>query len=102
MEASRHALWMEGTMTGLRIAIATALMLGVFMPVGAEARDLQCNGTLTRHVEALRILEDKAAKAQAMAQENPLYEADVGYYTSVLRDARQCVKNLAPLVSASR
>jgi hypothetical protein len=93
---------MEGTMTRLRIAFAAALTLSAFVPVGAEARDLQCNQSLSRHVEALRILEDKAAQAQAMAQRNPLYEADVGYYTSVLRDARACVKTLTPVVSASR
>ena len=89
-------------MAGIRIAIAAVLMLCAFMPVAAEARDLQCNQSLARHVEALRIIEDKAAKAEAMAQVNPLYEADVGYYMSVLRDARQCVKNLTPVVSASR
>jgi hypothetical protein len=89
-------------MAKFRIAIAAALMLCAFIPVGAEARDLQCNQSLARHVEALRILEDKAAKAQALAQQNPLYEADVGYFNSVLRDARQCVKNLSSVVSASR
>ena len=89
-------------MANIRIAIAAALMLCAFVPVGADARDLSCNQSLARHVEALRILEDKATKAQAMAQQNPLYEADVGYYTSVLRDARQCVKNLSTVVSVSR
>jgi hypothetical protein len=77
-------------------------MLCAFVPVGAQARDLSCNQSLARQVEALRMLEDKAAKAEAMAQQNPLYEADVGYYTSVLRDARACVKSLKPMVSASR
>ena len=89
-------------MANMRIAIAAALMLCAFIPVGAEARDLSCNQSLARHVEALRILEDKAAKAEAMAQQNPLYEADVGYYTSVVQDARQCVKILSTVVSASR
>jgi len=92
----------EGTMANIRIAIAAALMLCAFIPVGAEARDLSCNQSLARHVEALRILEDKAAKAEAMAQQNPLYEADVGYYRSVLRDAGACVKNLSTVVSVSR
>jgi hypothetical protein len=89
-------------MAKLRIAIAAALMVCVFVPVSAAARDAQCNGSLAQHTEMLRVLEAKAAEAQAMAQQNPLYEADVGYYTSVLRDARQCVKTLAPVVSASR
>jgi hypothetical protein len=89
-------------MAKLRIAIAAVLMICAFVPVSAAARDAQCNATLAQHTEALRILEAEAAKAQALAQQNPLYEADVGYYTSVLRDARQCVKTLAPMVSASR
>ena len=89
-------------MADIRVAIAVALMLCAFLPVGAEARDLVCDQSLARQVEALRLLEDKAAKAEAMAQQNPLYEADVGYYTSVLRDARACVKNLSTVVSASR
>jgi hypothetical protein len=93
---------MEGTVATIRIAIAAALMLCAFVPVGAQARDLQCNQSLARNVEALRIIEDKAATAQELARQNPLYEADVGYYNSVLRDARQCVKSLAPVVSASR
>jgi hypothetical protein len=93
----------EGKMAKLRIAIAAALMLCAFIPVSAaQARDNQCTHTLAQHTEALRILESEAAKAQALAQQNPLYEADVGYYTSVLRDARQCVKTLSPMVSASR
>jgi hypothetical protein len=89
-------------MAKLRIAIAAALMVCAFIPVSAAARDAQCNGSLAQHTEALRILEAKAAEANLMAQQNPLYEADVGYYTSVLRDARTCVKTLAPMVSASR
>ena len=89
-------------MANIRIALAAALMFSTFVPVSAEARDLQCSQSHARHVEALRILEDKAAHAEAMARKNPLYEADVGYYTSVLRDARQCVKNLSTVASASR
>jgi len=89
-------------MAKFRIAIAAALMLCAFVPVGAQARDLSCNQSLDRQIEALRMLEDKAAKAEAMAQQNPLYEADVGYYTSVLRDARACMKSLSKVVSVSR
>jgi hypothetical protein len=48
------------------------------------------------------MLEAEAAKARALADQNPLYESDVGYYASALRDARTCVKMLAPVVSASR
>ena len=90
-------------MAKLRIAIATALVLCAFIPVtAAQGRDLQCNHTLAQYTEALRMLETEAAKAQALAEQNPLYESDVDYYASVLRDARQCVRTLTPLVSASR
>jgi hypothetical protein len=90
----------EGTMAKLRIAIAAAVMLGALIPVPATA--LECKNTLAQHTEALRILEAEAAKARVLADRNPLYESDVGYYASVLRDARACVKMLGPMVSASR
>jgi hypothetical protein len=89
-------------MATIRIAIAAVLMLCVFVPVSAQARDLECKHTLAQYTEALRILEVGAAQARAQADKNPLYEADVGYYNSVLRDARTCVKTLSPVVSASR
>ena len=90
-------------MAKFRIAIAAVLMLCVFVPVSAQARDLTCKQhTLAQYTEALRLLEAQAAQARAQAEQNPLYEADVGYYGSVLRDARACVKMLSPVVSASR
>jgi len=88
-------------MAKLRIAIAAVLMLCAFVPVAA-ARDLECKHTLAQHTEAVRILEAEAAQARALADRNPLYESDVAYYASVLRDARQCVKMLSPVLSASR
>lgn len=91
-------------MAKLRIAIAAAVVLCAFIPVSAAAqgREVACKHTLAQHAEALRILEAEAAKAGLLAEENPLYESDVAYYGSVLRDARQCVKMLTPVVSASR
>ena len=83
----------------LRIVIAAILMLGASFPaLAAQA----CKHTLAQHTEAVRILEAEAARARVLADQNPLYESDVAYYASVLRDARQCVKTPAPLVSASR
>jgi hypothetical protein len=87
-------------MAKLRIAIAAALMLCAFIPVSAAA--LECKHTPAQYTEALRTLESQAAKARVLADRNPLYESDVAYYDSVLRDARACVKMLAPVVSASR
>jgi len=91
-------------MARLRIAIAAALMLCGFIPVSAAAqgREVACRHTLAQHAEALRILEAEAMKARLLADKNPLHESDVAYYGSVLRDARACVKMLAPVVSASR
>ncbi len=90
-------------MANIRIAIAAALMLCVLIPVSAaQAGNLQCKHTLAQYTEALKILETEAAQARAKADENPLYIADVGYYNSVLRDARQCVKTLTPLTTAAR
>lgn len=88
----------------LRIAVATVLMLGAFIPVSAAAqgREVACRHTLAQHTEALRILEAEALKARHLADKNPLHESDVAYYGSVLRDARHCVRMLAPVVSASR
>ena len=88
-------------MAKLRIAIAAALMLCVFIPVSA-AQARECIHTLAQHTEALRTLETHAAQARILADKNPLYESDVAYYDSVLRDARHCVKMLSPVVSAAR
>jgi hypothetical protein len=87
------------------IAIAAAaLAFCAFLPLSAAAqgREVVCKYTPAQHAEALRMLEAQAAKARALADQNPLYESDVGYYDSALRDARACVKMLAPVVSASR
>jgi hypothetical protein len=93
---------MEAAMARIQKMALVALVLCASAPVGAQARDLKCDQSLSRYTEVLRVLEAKAAEAQTKAQLNPLYEADVGYYNSVLRDARQCVKNLSPMVAASR
>jgi hypothetical protein len=84
--------------------VAAALAVCAFIPVSAAAQghDVACKYTPAQHAEALRMLEAEAAKARALAEANPLYESDVGYYASALRDARACVKMLAPVVSASR
>jgi hypothetical protein len=90
----------EGTMAKLGIAIATALMLCAFTSAPAAARE--CKHSPAEYAEALRNLEAAAAKARALAEQNPLYESDVAYYGAVLRDTRACAKMLAPVVSASR
>ena len=85
----------------IRIAIAAALVLWAFIAV-SSARAAECKHTLAQYSEALRVLETEAAQAQANADRNPLYVADVAYYDSVLRDARHCVKTLTPVTTAAR
>jgi hypothetical protein len=94
-------LTVEGIMATIRIAIAAALMLCVLVPVSA-AQALECKHTSAQYSDALRVLESEAAQARSKAEANPLYIADVAYYDSVLRDARQCVKTLGPMTTASR
>jgi hypothetical protein len=90
----------EVTMAKLGIAIATALLVCAAIP--ASAATLECKHTPAEYAEAVRHLEAAAAKARTLAEQNPLYESDVAYYGSVLRDTRACAKMLAPVVSASR
>jgi hypothetical protein len=90
-------------MTRLRIAIAVALMLCMFIPVSAAlARDLQCTLTVAQYNEAIGQLEILAAKARAQADENPLSISDERYYVSVLADAKQCLKTATPVTTAAR
>jgi len=102
------SLWIWNCRTSrlLASAVATALLATSLIVVGlttpAQARELQCNHTLAQYIEAIKVLDAKAAQARALAARNPLYESDVAYYASVLADARQCVKNLAPVATASR
>jgi hypothetical protein len=96
----RRAPRVEVTMAKLGIAIATALTLCAIIPAPAAA--LECKHTSAEYAEALRHLEAAAAKARILAEQNPLYESDVAYYSAVLRDTRTCAKTVAPVVSASR
>lgn len=90
-------------MTKMRIALVAALVLCAFIPVSAaQARDLKCTNTLAQYTEALPQIEVLAARANAKADENPLYISDVQYYASVVRDARQCIANLSPVTTAAR
>lgn len=89
-------------MTRSRIIFAAALVLCGFAVSPAHGRELQCSYTLAQYNAVIAHLEAEAAKARTLAARNPLYESDVAYYASVLRDAKQCVQNLAPVTTASR
>ena len=62
----------------------------------------QCTGTLAQYGTTIKQLETFSAKAQALADQNPLYIADVEYYASVLADAQRCAKNLSTVATATR
>jgi hypothetical protein len=85
----------------MRLAICAASLPGPAM-AGEAGKQLRCTHTLPQYTEALRQLEILSAEARQAALRNPLYEADVGYYASVLADARACVKTLSPVTTASR
>jgi hypothetical protein len=92
---------LAGTLAAALFAFSP-IVVGGMISTQAQARQLQCNHTLAQYVQVIKVLETQAAWARALADRNPLYESDVGYYASVLADARQCVRNLAPVATASR
>jgi len=91
-------------LTILRILAAVfALTIGLaFVAGSAAAFTLHCGHTAPEYAQAIRHFEGQAAKARALAAQNPLYESDVAYYASVLPDVRACQRNLAPVTTAAR
>ncbi len=92
--------------TTYRSSMFAALMLAVCgfafaSPVQAETTT-QCSGTLSQYDATIRQLETFSAKAQAMADQNPLYISDVEYYASALAQAQRCAKNLGTVATVSR
>jgi hypothetical protein len=89
-------------MTTIRsIAIAIAVIATV-IPGNALAGDSQCRHSASEYRQAIAHFEGQVAKARATALANPLYESDAAYYASVLADARNCLRSLAPVTTASR
>ena len=89
-------------MTIIRImAAASALAIGVAFASSAAAAP-QCNHSAAEYAQVIRHFESEAAKARTLAARNPLHEADVGYYTSVLAAARSCYRAVGPVATASR
>jgi hypothetical protein len=91
-------------MTMIRIiAAAFALTIGMALVSGsAAAAALQCKHSATEYAQVIRHFESEAAKAQTLAEHNPLYESDVAYYASALADARACHRMLGRVATASR
>jgi len=90
-------------MTTIRFAAAAlALAIGLVAVPGVAAAQYQCKHTAAQYSQAIRHFEAEAAKARALASRDPLYESDVAYYASVLADARNCVRQMGPVATASR
>jgi hypothetical protein len=89
-------------MTAIRSFAALAAVAFTVLPGSALAGDRECRHSAAEYVQAIKHFEGQAAKARALALQNPLYESDVAYYTSVLADARTCLRSLAPITTASR
>ena len=90
-------------MTRFGISFAAIVLAGsILAPASlAQARDLTCNSTLAQYNDMVRRFEAETLKARALADQNPLYESDLGYFTAVLRDAKLCVTKLSPVAAAS-
>ena len=87
--------------TGIFAALTLA-MCGFGLSSPAQADATQCTGTLAQYGATIKQLETFSAKAQALADRNPLLIADVEYYASALADAQRCAKNLSTMATVSR
>jgi hypothetical protein len=86
---------------GILAALALALCsIGLSSPV--QAAQARCAGTLAQYDATIKQLETFSARAQALAEQNPLYISDVEYYASALAQAERCAKNLSPVATVSR
>ncbi len=88
-----------------RIGLVAALTLaigGIGFASSAQAAATQCTGTLSQYDATIKQLATFSAKAQALADQNPLYISDVEYYASALAQAERCAKALSPVTTVSR
>ena len=67
---------------------AELAICGVSLASPAQAAATQCTGTLAQYGATIKQLETFSAKAQVLADQNPLYISDVEYYASALAQAR--------------
>jgi hypothetical protein len=85
--------------TGI-FAAATLAICGITLSSALAAET--CTGSLAQYGATIKQLETFSAKAQAQADLNPLYIADVEYYASALAQAQRCAKNLGNVATVSR
>ncbi|HEY4407079.1 MAG TPA: hypothetical protein VGN55_20725 [Xanthobacteraceae bacterium] len=87
--------------TGIFAALTLAIC-GVTLVSPAQAAANQCTGTLAQYGATIKQLETFSAKAQVLADQNPLYISDVEYYASALAQAQRCAKDLSTVATVSR
>jgi len=92
-------------MARIRMSLVAALTLAVLtlaISSAAQGAGLQCAGTPEQYSAVIKQLEANAARAQALAEENPIYISDVEYYAAVLAEAHRCAAMLGPVATNSR
>ncbi|HLH94059.1 MAG TPA: hypothetical protein VKW08_02985 [Xanthobacteraceae bacterium] len=92
---------MASIRTSFRSGIFVALTLvvcGFALASPARAADT-CTGTVAQYNASIQQLQAYSAKANAMADRNPLYISDVEYYASALAQAQRCAKLLGPVAA---
>jgi hypothetical protein len=92
-------------MARIRMSLVAALTLvacSLGISSGAQGAGLQCSGTPAQYGAVIRQLEANAARAQALAEQNPIYISDVEYYAAVLAEAHRCAAVLGPVATNSR
>jgi hypothetical protein len=94
--ANIRSLYRTGIFAALTLAVA-----GIGLSSPAQAVET-CTATLAQYGATIKQLEIFSAKAQALADQNPLYIADVEYYASALAQAQRCAKNLGNVATVSR
>lgn len=91
---------MANLRTTSRTGFAALMLAGLLLSSSAQAGGI-CTGTLDQYTATIKQLETSAAKAQALAESNPLYIADVEYYASALFNAQHCAKSLGAVATVS-
>jgi hypothetical protein len=84
------------------VAALTLAVCGFGLSSPAQAVETQCTGSLAQYDATIRQLATFSAKAQTLADQNPLYISDVEYYASALAQAQRCAKGLSPVATVSR
>jgi len=91
-------------MTSIRKSFIAALALvacGVALSP-LQAAETRCTGTPAQYAASVRHFQVSIVQAQAQADVNPIYISDVEYYASVLAQAENCMRSLAPVTTVSR